>query len=212
MDRMNFTFESVAGGVVLLALWMVGLTHLQAKLSLYGIQAITLGLLAAWVGRNHGEPALIAAGLAVAFVKGIAVPVYLGRVMQRIGCRRDEGLILAPPLLLLLTMAALGALLLVRPFDAEFSVSALPSIGLIMIGMVLMVSRRLAISQILGFLVLENGIFFYTIAQPHSMPLVVELGVLLDVLVGTMLAGLLAFRIRDRFEHIDVGELRQLRG
>jgi Hydrogenase 4 membrane component (E) len=78
--------------------------------------------------------------------------------------------------------------------------------------MVLMVSRRLAVSQILGFLVLENGLFFYTIAQPHSMPLVVELGVLMDVLAGTMLAGVLAFRISDSFDHIDVTELTQLRG
>src|SRR5438876_10776133 len=209
---MSSMFESVAGGVVILGLWMVGLTHLRSKLTLYGLQALALGALAAWTGYEHGEPALLLAGLAVASVKGIAVPVYLGRVMQRIGCRRDEGMILAPPLLLLMTMAALGALLLMRPFDAEISLSAQPAVGLIMVGMVLMVSRRLAISQILGFLVLENGIFFYTISQPHAMPLVVELGVLLDVLVATMLAGLLAFRIGDSFEHIDVTELRQLRG
>jgi hydrogenase-4 component E len=191
---------------------MVGLTHLRSKLTLYGLQALALGLLAAWIGRVHREPALIVAGIAVATLKGIAVPVYLGKVIRRIGCRRDEGLLFAPPLLLFMTVGALSTLLLLRPFDAEISLSALPAVGLILIGMVLMVSRRLAVSQILGFLVLENGIFFYTVSQPHSMPLVVELGVLLDVLVGTMLAGLLAFRIRDSFEHIDVAELRQLRG
>ena len=75
-----------------------------------------------------------------------------------------------------------------------------------------MVSRRLALSQILGFLVMENGMFLFTVAQPHAMPLVVELGVLLDALVATMLAGLLIFKIRDSFEHIDVAELKRLRG
>lgn len=197
---------------MLLGLWMVGLTHLRSKLSLYGIQTIALGLLAAWTGKQHGEPALIAAGIAVILIKGIAVPLYLGRVMRKIGCRRDEGVILSPPLLLLATMGALGALLLLRPYGEEVSTSALPAVGLVIIGMVLMVSRRLAVSQILGFLVLENGLFFYTIAQPHSMPLVVELGVLMDVLAGTMLAGVLAFRISDSFDHIDVTELTQLRG
>ena len=77
--------------------------------------------------------------------------------------------------------------------------------------MILMISRRMAISQIVGFLVLENGIFYYTIAQPRAMPLLVELGVLLDVLAATMLAGLLAYRINDRFEHIDVTALDSLR-
>jgi hydrogenase-4 component E len=209
---LSFAIEPVAGGVVLLGLWMVGLTHLPSKLWLYGLQTVALGLLANWIGRQHHEPALIVAGIAVATLKGIAVPVYLQEAVRRIGCRRDEGLLLAPPLLLFVTLSALGALMLLRPFDAEISESALPAVGLLLIGMVLMVSRRLAVSQILGFLVLENGIFFYTIAQPHSMPLVVELGVLLDILVGTMLAGLLAFRIRDSFEHIDVAELKQLKG
>jgi hydrogenase-4 component E len=209
---MSFAFEPVAGCTVLLGLWMVGLTQLPSKLLLYGLQTVALGMLAIWIGHQHGEPALVVAGAAVALLKGIAVPVYLHKAVRRLGCHRDEGLLLAPPLLLFLTLSALGALVLLRPFDQEISLSALPAVGLLLIGMVLMVSRRLAVSQILGFLVLENGIFFYTISQPHSMPLVVELGVLLDILVGTMLAGLLAFRIRDSFEHIDVTELKQLRG
>ncbi len=204
--------EPLAAGAVLLGLWMVGLTQLQSKLALYGLQTLVLATLAIWIGHQHREPALIVAGIAIASLKGISVPVYLGHVARRIGCRRDEGLLLAAPLLLFLTLAALGALALFRPFDPEISTSALPAVGLVLVGMVLMVSRRMAVSQIIGFLVLENGIFFYTIAQPHSMPLVVEMGVLLDVLVGTMLGGLLAFRIRDRFEHIDVTELKQLRG
>jgi len=209
---MGFSFEPVTGGAVLLGLWMVGITQLRSKLTLYGLQTVLLGVLATWIGVQHREPALVVAGIAVAGLKGVAVPFYLGRVVRRIGCRRDEGLLLAPPLLLFLTLGALGALLLLQPFDQEIAMNTIPAVALLLIGMVLMVSRRLAVSQILGFLVLENGIFFYTVSQPHSMPLVVELGVLLDILVGTMLAGLLAFRISDSFEHIDVTELKQLRG
>lgn len=209
---MTSGFELVVGAATLLGLWMVGLTHLRSKLTLYGLQTIALGLLAADIGFVRRETTLIAAGLAICAIKGLGIPGYLGWVIRRIGCRRDEGLAIAPPLLLLVTVGALGALLLIHPFSEEVSLSAIPAAGLILIGMILMVSRRLAVSQILGFLVLENGIFLYTISQPHSMPLLVELGVLLDVLAGTMLAGLLAFRIRDSFEHIDVTELRQLQG
>lgn len=209
---MSSGFELAGGAATILGLWMVGLTHLRSKLTLYGLQAIALGALAADIGMTRHEGTLIAAGIAICLIKGLGIPSYLGWVIRRIGCRRDEGLALAPPLLLLVTVGALGALLLIHPFSDEVSLSALPAAGLILIGMILMVSRRLAVSQILGFLVLENGIFLYTITQPHSMPLVVELGALLDVLVGTMLAGLLVFRIRESFEHIDVTELRQLRG
>ena len=209
---MDSTIEQIAASVVLLGLWMVGLTHLRSKLTIYGLQTVILGSLAVWIGIHHKEPALIAAGSAIAALKGIAVPVYLAGVVRRIGCRRDEGLLLAPPILMFLTFAALAALVMVRPYDEEFSLASLPAVGLLLIGMVLMVSRRLAVSQILGFLVLENGIFFYSIAQPHSMPLVVEMGVLMDILVGTMLAGILVFWISDSFEHIDVTKMKKLRG
>src|SRR5438128_2341044 len=100
---MSFAFEPVAGAVVLLGLWMVGLTQLPSKLMLYALQSIALGVLAIWIGSHHHEPTLIAAGIAVTFFKGIAVPVYLLSAVRRIGCRRDEGILLAPPLLLFLT-------------------------------------------------------------------------------------------------------------
>lgn len=204
--------EPVAAGLVLIGLWLVGLTNLRSKLAVYGFQTVLLGLLAVSLGRAHGERALVVAGAAVVLLKGLAVPLFLHDLVRRIGCRRDEGLLLAPPLLLFLTLAALALLLLFRPFGPELSLLALPAPGLLLVGMVLMISRRTAVSQILGFLVLENGIFYYTITQPHSMPLLVELGVLLDVLVGTMLAGLLMFRINGEFDHIDVTALKMLRG
>jgi hydrogenase-4 component E len=74
-----------------------------------------------------------------------------------------------------------------------------------------MLTRRLAISQVIGFLVLENGIFLYGLTQTHGVPLVVELGVVLDVLMGVMVAGLVIFRLNRSFEHIDVTQLRGLK-
>src|SRR5205823_1688537 len=90
--KLESTIEQIAASVVLLGLWMVGLTHLRSKLTIYGLQTVTLGGLAVWVGIHHKEPALVVAGTAIALLKGIAVPAYLGRVIRKIGCRRDEGL------------------------------------------------------------------------------------------------------------------------
>ena len=77
--------------------------------------------------------------------------------------------------------------------------------------MLLMMTRRLALSQIIGFLVLENGIFLYGLTQTHGMPLMIEMGVVFDVLVGVLVAGVVIFRLNRSFEHIDVTQLRGLR-
>jgi hydrogenase-4 component E len=85
------------------------------------------------------------------------------------------------------------------------------ALALLLIGMLLMLTRRIAISQVIGFLVLENGIFLYALTQTRGMPLIVEMGVVFDVLVGVMIAGLVIFRLNRSFEHVDVTKLTGLR-
>ncbi len=74
-----------------------------------------------------------------------------------------------------------------------------------------MLSRKIAVSQIIGFLVLENGIYLFALTQTHGMPLIIEMGLLLELLAIVMLSGLIAFRIKKSFEHIDVSRLTELR-
>ncbi len=198
-------FDSLLGNLLMItSLWMVGITAISTKLTLYSVQTLAVGSLATLVGVAHHEPALIFAGVGVFVLKGIAAPLYLAHLTQAVGCRKDIGSFIASPLLLLLSAAAVGGLFLFHPFQQSVPPAALPSIGVILAGMILMVSRRLAISQIIGFLVLENGMFFFTVTIPHSLPLLVELGVLLDIMAGTMIAGVLTFQISDSFEHIDI--------
>jgi hydrogenase-4 component E len=93
--------------------------------------------------------------------------------------------------------------------DATYGATA--ALSLIFSGILLMVTRRMALSQIIGFLVIENGIFLFTLSKTAGMPMAVEMGILLDVLVGVMITGLLLFRIKKSFEHIDVTKLTELR-
>ncbi len=86
------------------------------------------------------------------------------------------------------------------------------SVALILTGAFLMVSRNKALMQMLGLLVLENGIFLAALTTTFGMPLVIEIGVFFDVLIGLLLMGIFAFRIRDTFDHLDVSKLRRLRG
>jgi hydrogenase-4 component E len=75
-----------------------------------------------------------------------------------------------------------------------------------------MVSRNKALMQMLGLLVLENGIFLAALTTTFGMPLIIEIGVFFDILIGLLLMGIFAFRIRDTFDHLDVSKLRRLRG
>jgi hydrogenase-4 component E len=85
-------------------------------------------------------------------------------------------------------------------------------VALILTGAFLMVSRKKALMQMLGLLVLENGIFLAALTTTFGMPLVIEIGVFFDLLIGLLLMGVFAFRIRDTFDHLDVSKLRRLRG
>jgi hydrogenase-4 component E len=204
--------EPLVLGAVLLALSTIGLTALRSCLLSYAVQTGLLGALAIRLGVLRGESMLVWVGAAVIVLKALGVPLYLSVVARRIGCRSDDGLVIAPPLLMFGTVAAV-ALLVLTPSTTRLIPRPLwPSMVMVVIGMLFMMTRRMAVSQILGFLMLENGIFVYGVGQPHAMPIIVELGVLVDVLAGTMLSGLLVFRISDTFEHADIARLKELQG
>jgi len=86
------------------------------------------------------------------------------------------------------------------------------AVSLILTGAFLMVSRKKALMQMLGLLVLENGIFVAALTTTFGMPLVIEIGIFFDILIGLLLMGIFTFRISDTFEHLDVSKLRRLRG
>ena len=86
------------------------------------------------------------------------------------------------------------------------------AVSLILTGAFLMVSRRKALVQVLGLLVMENGIFLAALITTFGMPLVMEIVFFFDILMGLLLMGIFMFRISDTFEHLDVSKLRRLRG
>jgi hydrogenase-4 component E len=103
----------------------------------------------------------------------------------------------------------------VQPYARESRVAEdtlVAAVALILTGAFLMVSHRMALMQIIGLLVLENGIFLAALTTTFGMPLVIEIGVFFDFLMGILIMGIFAFRIRDTFEHLDVTRLRRLRG
>jgi hydrogenase-4 component E len=195
--------------------WMCGLTRVHSLVWVLALQTGALAAVAVLVGLEHDASQYFLLAAVVFGIKAILIPAFLDYTAERVGVRRDLGMMLNPTLGLLVAIVALAAGYFLAPQIAPLRSPSAGAAGmalcLILVGMLVMLTRRLAISQVVGFLVLENGIFLYALTQTHGIPLMVELGIVLDVLVGVMLAGLVIFRLNRSFEHIDVTQLRGLK-
>jgi hydrogenase-4 component E len=155
-------------------------------------------------------------GSLVFLIKVVAVPYAFFRLMDRLKTAREVKAAISP------TQSAFIAVTMIYLSYAGVhsygeSVHVPPdalaaAVALILTGAFLMVSCRKALMQMLGLLVMENGIFLAALITTFGMPLVIEIGVFFDVLMGLLLMGIFTFRIRDTFEHLDVSRLRRLRG
>jgi hydrogenase-4 component E len=192
------------------------------NIRIFAFQSFLLASIASTIGFfNHAPHLYIAAGLTLV-VKAVLVPIGLEWLVARIDIRQEIEPILNVPLSVVIS----GGLTLVgyvvaEPFQRPGEGPAAAGLGhnalavaisLFLIGFFIMINRRKALSQVLGLLALENGLFLAAISLTWGMPLIVELGVLFDVLVAVMVLGILIFRIRESFESMDVSRLRRLRG
>lgn len=203
-----------AAGAGMLAVCMCGVTRLRTLLGLLALQVAALAGIAVQIGQQTQQVHFLYLALIVLLVKMIAIPWYLAWATQRLGIREDRGITFSPTAALMLGCGILCAGYFVSPLIATpigNTGEAGMALALVLVGMLLMISRRLAISQVVGFLVLENGIFLYGLTQTPGMPLLIEMGVIFDVLVGVLVAGLVIFRLNRSFEHIDVTQFRGLR-
>lgn len=204
-----------AAGAAVLAVWMCGVTHVKAQLWGLALQTITLAGICVLLGVAESQSQLFALAVVVVLIRVVGIPVFLGRSAKRMAIERDKGVIINPTFAL---MIGCGMLFIGYFLAPEFAVpemmnqgSAGMALALIFIGMLMMITRRLAISQLIGFLTMENGIFLYSITQTRHMPMLVEMGVVFEVLVGVLIAGVFIFRLNRSFEHIDVTDMRRLR-
>lgn len=171
---------------------------------------VTLGLI------TGGDEVYFAALLTLA-VKAVIIPYVLHRVQSRVRTDRETksfvnikmSLVICSALVMLayvVTGHALGN-------APTLTATALPTaVSMMLIGLFIMVSRKLAIMQVMGLLVMENGIYLAGIATAAGLPLVVELGIFLDILVGVLIMGILTFKINQTFDHVDTHNLKNLRG
>ena len=211
------TFTILAISSAILAILMLGTTHLRINLRFYSAHTFAIALETAWLAQRLHDTRLYWIAFFIVLLKVVAIPRYLEWVMGKIDVGADVGAFIAAPLSMTIGVGMLGlSYLLSLQFaslwtDVDSRIGAMAAISVFFTGVLLMLARKIAISQIIGFLVLENGIYLFALTQTHGMPLIVEMGLLLELLAIVMLSGLIAFRIKKSFEHIDVSRLTDLR-
>ncbi len=183
---------------------------------LFGAQCVVITAQIMAVGFLHHSGEAFVVGAIVFVVKVLAIPYALLRIRKRLNV--PGGVIASTTPAQSVYIAAgliLLAFLVVQPYvralalDGEMLAAAT---AIVLTGAFLMVSRKKALMQVIGLLVLENGIFLAALTTTFGMPLVIEMGIFFDLLMCVLLMGVFVFRIRDTFEHVDVSKLRRLRG
>lgn len=200
---------------------LVASKRVKSYIDTFQLQSALVALAAAVVGiynlSTEGTIDVILLFLVIVALKVIYIPLVLKRTIKQVEYTVEKDFYLNIPIsvliccgLVILTYYSLSSL------DGVIGVQIknylVNSISVILIGLFFMMTRKKAIGQIVGFLVIENGLFIAAMLSAHGMPIIIDLGIFIDLLTGVMVMGILVFRISETFETISVNKLRNLRG
>jgi len=217
MSTLNFDIAHLlAGGMLLVSFMMIYQTRLYALLNVFAFHAFVLSLSVAWQAWIQGAPELyVTAAIALIF-KAILIPAALVKIVRRLGVHREVEQVVGIGATML---AGMGLVALSTGLMLDLTESANSfaredmafALSVILLGLLMMITRRNAVSQVVGFMSLENGLILAA-AGAEGMPLVVEISVAFSVLVAFIVIGVFLFRIRERFDSVDVSVMDDFRG
>jgi hydrogenase-4 component E len=175
-----------------------------------------LALATAVVGYVTTQPHLYLSAALTLVLKVLLIPYLLHRIIDRLQIRWDiERLINIPTTMLIGILVVIFAFNLAMPISQMSLKLASGTLGIalacVLLSFLMMITRSKAVPQVIGFLSMENGLFFAATAATYGMPMVVELGIALDVLIGVLILGVFMFQIRAQFDSLDIRNLEQLK-
>lgn len=217
MDRFALdAAHMLAGGMVLVSFMMLYQDRMFGLINVFGLHAVVLSLSVGWQAHIQAAPHLYVTAAIALILKAIIIPVALHRMVQKLGIHREIETVggIGPTMLMGIGLVALSLVVMLKaaagadPLAREDLALAL---AVILLGLLMMVTRQNAVSQIIGFMSLENGLILAA-AGAKGMPLVVEISVAFSVLVAFIVIGVFLFRIRERFDSVDTAALDDVRG
>lgn len=185
---------SVAAAVCVVL--MMGTSRLQRAIFFYGLSTFLVAIVSISHFFAHDKSPITFAISLLVMGKAVLIPIYLRWLSNRLEVKEDPGHFLPMPLAMHLSIVVLA-------------VAGMP-FSICLNGILFMLTRCLAIGQILGFLTLENGVALFAVNQTRQMPMIIEMGASLDVFALVMLGGTFAHRIKKSFEHLDVSSFKEV--
>jgi hydrogenase-4 component E len=208
--------HTLGTSVLLLSFALLYQRRLSGVLEAFALQAVLVAAAAAWQAYTQAAPHLyFTAGIALV-VKAIAIPLILGHIVRRLGIHRTIETVIGVNLTLLAGVGLVAlSILLVFPVTLASGELArenlVLALSIVLLGLLMMITRRNAVTQVVGFMSLENGLVLGAVGV-KGMPLVVEGSVAFSVLVAFIVFGMFFFRIRERFDTLDLQYLESFRG
>ena len=201
---------------LLLAFAMLTQRRVVGLVNLLAIQGALLCAATLLLAYRTGQAHLYFSALLTLALKVAFLPWLLHRLIRRLGVYWDS-----EPLINIAGTMLLGLLIVIFSFGLAQPIAALAStatrnaigiaVAVVLLSFLTMITRRKAMSQVVGFLSMENGLFFGAMSATYGMPMIIELGVALDVLVAMLVLGVFFFQIREQFDSLDLHHLESLR-
>ena len=206
----------LAAVILLLSFAMISQRRIASLINLFALQGAALVAASVLLGyAADNQDLYVSAGLTLV-LKVLLIPWLLYRVIRRLNVRWD-----VEPLINVPTLMIVGIALVIFSFSLALPVSRLSasiaggSMGIalacVLLSFLMMITRSRAVPQVIGFLSMENGLIFAATAATNGMPMIVEFGIALDVLVGILILGVFMFQIREQFDSLDIHHLEQLK-
>jgi hydrogenase-4 component E len=202
--------------LLLLAFAMLAQRRILSLINLFAVQGFVLALSTLVVGYSTAQPHLYVSAAITFVLKVLLLPWFLHWLIRKLNVQWDiETVINIPVQMLVGIVLVIFAFNLAAPISQIAGTITKSTLGIatasILLSFLMMISRRKAVSQVIGFLAMENGLFFAATSTTYGMPMVVELGILFDVLVATLVFGVFFFHIRETFESLDIHHLEKLK-
>jgi len=211
------TLIFILSGFLIVTFLLVAAKRITALIRIFRAQAIFLFLYTLYMAFNQRHLELFVVSGSVFALKALAIPFMLLRIMRRINAEEDLGLIVNPQLSIVIAavftyLSYLFAHNAMSLSNSSESAAFIVSITAVCVGFFIMVSRIKALGQIIGLLVMENGVFLAASAIVGGMPFFVEIAIFFDIFVFIVILEIFVYKVNRLFTHIDISKMRSLKG
>ncbi len=206
----------MAALLLLIAFAMLAQRRIRSLIYLFAWQGLVLAANSGIVAYSTGQSHLYYSALLTLALKVVVLPVILLWLIRRLNVQWDVETLINIP-----TTMLVGIVLVVFAFNLALPITQLAgtitrstlgiAIAIVLLSFLMMLTRRKAVPQVIGFLAMENGLFFAATSATYGMPMVVELGIALDVLIGVLILGIFFFQVRGAFDSLDLRHMEKLK-